>query len=486
MKIARFAWSNYRNLEDGEIVADGRDVVISGRNGVGKSSIASILPFVLFGRITSKSFDERGLTVNNQVPTATVAFDDGQTFSRSVTSDNKYRTFFDGKEISATRFNAQVDRLTNGGGAMLFNPFEFPNMNWKTQRDFLLSTLTDIKGLPSVENLRDNLKTARRQLDELQARMSEIDSQLATMPTGDAAALDEEIAALELDLAKFTAENQLSGGKIELVRREISNLKTSISAKENRTRDLIDERDIMRDQYLNVPKNCPTCGAPLNPERIKKARDSIAEVGLKTSAKIKENQEALAKLREQLSQAKRELEGLSEQSEKPVDTGAVTAELRDLRDRRAKISQRQELISRRETYENRQAKLFSHIRELELQIENVDAQRQKLMRQCEHDVNSRFGYVTFKLFKMLSTSGEIRETCEPMLRGVPYASLSKGEKFKAACDILVTLQTLYKVEMPLMIDDAESYTSNSLIFLPNQKFLFKVTDGDLKVEVRRD
>ena len=486
MKIARFAWSNYRNLEDGEIVADGRDVVISGRNGVGKSSIASILPFVLFGRITSKSFDERGLTVNDQVPTATVTFDDGQTFSRSVTSDNKYRTFFDGKEISATRFNAQVDRLTNGGGAMLFNPFEFPNMNWKTQRDFLLSTLTDIKSLPSIESLRDNLKTARRQLDELQARMSEIDSQLASIPAEDVNALDERIAVLELDLAKVTAENQLSGGKIELAWRVATDLDKHVDVMLKRIDELTRQRDDLRRQYVNVSTTCPTCGAVLKADKVQKARDLIAKAGRKANSQIAQNQAALVQLQAELAAARQEFDALSEQSDKPVDTGVMSAELRDLRNRRARISQRQDLISRRETYENRQSKLFSHIRELEMQIENVDAQRQKLMRQCEHDVNSRFGYVTFKLFKVLSTSGEIRETCEPMLNGVPYASLSKGEKFKAACDILVTLQTLYKVEMPLMIDDAESYTSNSLIFLPNQKFLFKVTDGDLKAEVRRD
>ena len=51
MKITRISWKNFKGLADGEIVAEGRDVIISGRNGAGKSSIAQIIPFVLFGKV---------------------------------------------------------------------------------------------------------------------------------------------------------------------------------------------------------------------------------------------------------------------------------------------------------------------------------------------------------------------------------------------------------------------------------------------------
>ena len=38
MKITRMNWTNFKGLVDGEIVADGCDVIVSGRNGAGKSS----------------------------------------------------------------------------------------------------------------------------------------------------------------------------------------------------------------------------------------------------------------------------------------------------------------------------------------------------------------------------------------------------------------------------------------------------------------
>ena len=52
MKIKTISWTNYKGLTDGEIFAKCGDVVISGRNGAGKSSIASVIPFVLFGKVT--------------------------------------------------------------------------------------------------------------------------------------------------------------------------------------------------------------------------------------------------------------------------------------------------------------------------------------------------------------------------------------------------------------------------------------------------
>ena len=63
--------------------------------------------------------------------------------------------------------------------------------------------------------------------------------------------------------------------------------------------------------------------------------------------------------------------------------------------------------------------------------------------------------------------------------------MSKGEKFKAALDALQTFQNYYGVELPLIIDDAESYTKNNLLTIPNQKIILKVVEGqDLKIETQ--
>ena len=176
MKINRIIWRNFKGLTDGEIVANGQNVTISGRNGAGKSSIASILPFVLYGRVPAKSFDKQGLTVKLQVPTASIEFDT-VTLKRSVTANNQNRTFVDGEEVSATQFAATVMNLTGGAGTLLFNPFEFPNLHWKVQRDFLLKHFAPKENFEDVTPLADELKRLHKDALTLPARIEECQHQ---------------------------------------------------------------------------------------------------------------------------------------------------------------------------------------------------------------------------------------------------------------------------------------------------------------------
>ena len=119
---------------------------------------------------------------------------------------------------------------------------------------------------------------------------------------------------------------------------------------------------------------------------------------------------------------------------------------------------------------------------LEGQLEQAEKFQHEKIRHFETQINGQFEHVRFKLFDRL-IDGTLRDTCEVMLDGVPYSALSKGEKLKAALDIFKALQKHYGVEMPLIIDDAESYTQNSFVDLPNQKFFFRVTDTELVIVV---
>ena len=48
---------------------------------------------------------------------------------------------------------------------------------------------------------------------------------------------------------------------------------------------------------------------------------------------------------------------------------------------------------------------------------------------------------------------------------------------KAALDIVSTLSKFYDIELPIFIDDAESYTSNSMIEVKNQVFRLAAVEG---------
>ncbi len=457
MKINRIIWRNFKGLTDGEIVANGQNVTISGRNGAGKSSIASILPFVLFGRVPAKSFDKQGLTVKLQVPTATIEFDT-VTLKRTVTANNQNRTFVDGEEVSATQFAATVMNLTGGAGTLLFNPFEFPNLHWKVQRDFLLKHFAPKENFEDVTPLADELKRLHKDALTLPARIEECQHQLGGLPTGDIDELQARLNKLNTRLTEIQAE--ISPGKLKFLT--------------ERVRSLEEHRAELLKRYRTTSTTCPTCGAALPKSKVDAARAEIVDEG-------KQVKSDLERLRNELETAQSKA---NFNVDRALEIKSLQAEIRELNSQIAAIKQADKLRDRLTKLTADEKALNARIVELEGKIATAQAQRQQQMTASEDGVNSQFTCVKFKLFTLLK-NGEFRETCEPMIDGIPYSSLSKGEKFKAALDILNALQSKFQRQFPLMIDDAESYTSNSFVELPNQLFLFKVTETDLQVSVNQ-
>ena len=136
----------------------------------------------------------------------------------------------------------------------------------------------------------------------------------------------------------------------------------------------------------------------------------------------------------------------------------------------------------------RETELNQKIADCQKQIDLAEKFIRAKVKLIEDTVNSKFEFVKFKLFETL-INGNIKEICEPMIDGVPYNDgLNRGAKFKAALDILKTLQKFFGVELPIFVDDAESYTSNSFVEIPNQIFLLKVVEGQevLKIVVEKN
>ena len=455
MKINRISWTNFKGLTDGEIVANGQNVTISGRNGAGKSSIASILPFVLFERVPAKSFDKHGLTVKLQVPTATIEFD-SVTLKRSVTANNQNRTFVDGEEVSATQFSATVMNLTGGAGTLLFNPFEFPNLHWKVQRDFLLKHFAPKENFADVTPLTDELKRLHKDALTLPARIEECQHQLDDLPTGDVDELQARLDKLNTRLTEIQAQS--STGKLKFLT--------------ERVRSLEEHRAELLKRYRTTSTTCPTCGAALPKSKVDAARSRIVAEG--------------KRVKSELEKVRNELETAQSKSnfnvENALEIKSLQAEIRTLNEQLAAVKTADKLRRRLQQLTADEKALNARIVELEGKIATAQAQRRRQMTASENGVNSQFACVKFKLFKLLA-NGDSSETCEPMIDGVPYSSLSKGEKFKAALDILNVLQSKFGRQFPLMIDDAESYTSNSFVELPNQLFVFKVTETDLQISV---
>lgn len=553
MKLKRIKWWNYRGLANGEIFADGANVIVRGQNGVGKSSIASIVPFVLFGQ------DAKNIRPYNdgfaqydtgQLHGAEIEFDDGTVFRREIGQQS--RVYINGELKTVRDFDAEVKNKFHGG-ELVMNPFAFGALHWTGQQKILEDiagkiSLEEVLKLPEFEraahwfdkdsvdifttNAKKDLNNLKKQADKIPARIDELDRQLEDIPTDPKVAeeMTAERDALQVEREKIlsagsTAEDELTETKIERAKlltsddplkrmRELEdnrkNIEQRISANERRLEE-------MRQTYKRVsncePKKCPTCGQAISLEKFKEwqkrehdklianaegillEQKQLGKILREIEAKMaaaREKFSADAGRQEKISELDERIKKLTEQV--AAEKTQRTARLGDLNEKISALDKELERMKSADEIRRRLEELRGQEKNLNQQITELEGRlmlaKQIQLRKAEmleEQVNAHFEHVKFKMFEYVKTTGELKPACEATMHGVPYSTLSKGERLKAALDIFRTLQKFFGAEMPLLIDDAESYTQNSFVELPNQIWLFKVTDEPkLIIEVQKE
>ncbi len=107
--------------------------------------------------------------------------------------------------------------------------------------------------------------------------------------------------------------------------------------------------------------------------------------------------------------------------------------------------------------EEKEKELAQQIANVEEQLAEIDKYKATESRMIEESVNSKFKYVTFKLFNQL-LNGSIEDTCEATLNGVPCADISYGQRIRVGLDVINTLSAHYDISTPIFIDNAEGLT----------------------------
>lgn len=574
MRITRISWANFKGLEDSEIKADGNDVTVRGQNGAGKSSIAEVVPFVLFGKVTGtiKRY-ANGLapTEDGLAHGAEIEFDDGTTLRREIkwnSSGNKTFLYINESPAKSEAFKVEVEKLTHGGGVLVFNPFAFSDLKAEERRNLLLKMSgaiddEEIFALPEFEGAKEifdgltastfiartkvDLKNPQAELSGIPHRIAELERRLASLPDDvDAKIFQTQLEDLRRERSKITAdksesekisaelqatreqwtsltlqkpsdvrrEYEMTLERVEELRRQISRQTKTLDAAKARRETLLNEYHSVEE---SKPGTCPTCGQKIPLEQFKAKRDEkllqIVTEGKRYKEEILSGEEALNELNGKLVEAQKKSEQLKSTAERQasaeqkrreqlatleerigdlkrqLETARATEEnnlrvrldeadkkISDVNQRLSEIKAATETKTRIKELRTRQKELNRQITELEGHLRLADSFQQRKIELVEEKISANFEHVRFKLFDYLIGTGELKPKCEAMLNGVPYSALSKGERLKAALDIFKAVQKFYRTEMPLLIDDAESYTANSFVDLPNQLWLFKVSD----------
>ncbi len=458
------------------------------------------------------------------------------TFDKSGNFKATTQNFFiDGVQLKQKEFELEIMKITNGAP---LNPFGFCQMAWKERRKILMKMCPIDNAAVIASNeifqqlnfgnfapdafitaQKEEIKNLRKELIKIPARIDELS--LKKFNTSG----DEEFLKAEID--RTNAELKTAAEKVQSIqkniaerdktRNELFRVKNLIGRLENEIErlkikferanaDVSELRENYKQIFCSKGGVCPTCGQNLPLEKFKEIKDKkIAEI----ETQGKQLKIECEKLASEISAKNNELDNFKHQAEKiqaEIDAAEKSASMDELN---AAIAERDKVISQNTDATNKLArfnqnrddaektqKRIEELKKLEKELNQqvADIERQinlaeKFIRakvkMIEDAVNSKFEFVKFKMFETL-INGTVKEICEPMIDGVPYNDgLNRGARFKAALDILRTLQKFYSIELPIFIDDAESYTSNSFVELPNQIFLLKVSEGNLKIEVEK-
>lgn len=561
MRITRLSWTNYKGLRDGSIEADGANVIVSGQNGVGKSTIAGMFSFILFGLDRGDTLTRyeggRKQADDDLIHAAQVEFDDGTTIRREICNGEPPLMVVNGTPKTVTEFKSDRDKLLCNADKLLFDPFYFHDdkrmgatkekaitnrrdllakiFGGLDEKEFLTPEEEKFLGGEKVrlfiEHAKKRLKKLKEAVEQNKTRIDENELKLDEMP----ADLPKEIARLEGQIAKLQAEKKTLEEErdklnrplptdaakehkrltedldkltadIESLKEDINSLYTTIINLRGETEEIKNE---MRALDNLEPGRCPTCGQVIpqakfeehcNKKRLKltaqgqKVNATYRDTARKYNSKLKDLEERKAQLTvlpEQIGElAKLAQEQVANEEKRKAHLDEVKASIAELE---KEIDAVKELLNdykesgkvgaRIAELQNEQKQLNKELARLETQINQARDIQSRVVQSLEDKINSNFGSVQFKLFNIAATTGEFIPTCEAFMHDVPYSALSKGEKLKCALEVFKVIQAHYGVEMPLIIDDAESYTMNSFVELPNQKWLFKVAETPLEIKI---
>lgn len=258
IKIDEISIKNFKGFEDFTLTLNGRNAVVSGQNGAGKTSLADSFQWLLFGKDSHGSkLNPKPLDQNNQeklglAPTVEAQLIiDGKTITLTRIQEEKWST--KRGELEATRASDTTKYFVDGvpskekewkefisnlGGEqrlqMLSNSAFFMTLNWSKRREILMemSGVTDesiIENNPDLQELQKALgdhsidelkkilagqkKEIKQQIDGIPARIQENTDTIKSIQDriGDVIALEANLGTHKADLEK--AENKLAAIK---------------------------------------------------------------------------------------------------------------------------------------------------------------------------------------------------------------------------------------------------------------------------------
>ncbi|EAF7374378.1 DUF2813 domain-containing protein [Listeria monocytogenes] len=213
-------------------------------------------------------------------------------------------------------------------------------------------------------------------------------------------------------------------------------------------------------------------------EQEKKALEHQLEQAENSTTYI-EKQSELEMIEEKLRDEKGS--SITAVAEIQIKIDKLNAEASDLKADLAKFDSNQKQENRIHELEEEAAEKSAVYNELEKGLYLIEQFNKAKCNLLEDKINSKFKYVSFKLFKT-QINGGIDECCETIYNGVPYNSgLNNAARINGGLDIINALTEHVQVRATIFVDNRESVTE--LIHTESQLVSLIVSESDKNLRV---
>jgi len=486
-------------------------------NGLGKSTIIHAIPWILVGKDAfGKTIDNiypldkektliEGTEPSGELHVTVNGMD--KVFKRTQL-DGKIQYQIDGEEVKAGEYKSVVGMIANEKilPALMIPVYFGDNYKWQEQRDAILNNLKiedtvlqkfefeDVAfeiGKDGVDKIlkkyEDELKTLKTKRDNYTGKR---DYLTETLEGVDIDSSSEElvkqknsklstIKELEKSLDQVTPlkQNALELERvISKIQSEHSNRIESVTLE---IKSLEREKNTVGTEYksktteLNsLTDTCSLCGNKLNEFEMETQKDTIRkaieEIKLRGISK-KEEIESLAAKKLQLESevvAKKELEELKQINEKiesitdKVDYDRIQLEKEELYKLEEQIKSYESIVKSKNDFQEVTKQLREVMEDYDDTEEIIDAIKQYRTDYAQlvaDTLNAKLDKVKIITF-YTQKNGEIKETFEISMDGVPYSSLNTAGKVEAGIELIQLLSEALEVNLPILIDNKESVT----------------------------
>lgn len=376
------------------------------------------------------------------------------------------------QNISTLNLDHKRKRIMEGSAQRMLGEIIKANAEAKTACD---KAVTEAE--QTVEDLQKKVKSFDESINRCNARISELNAEMV-----DGAAKWKLIKARtwewnEDDAFCPTCKQPLPEDQVQKIREESE--KAFLS---NKAEDL----KKLRNDATKIKEDVKACEKEIESYKLEQKTTQTqldkAEAVLKEAQKALEEQvkkenekvtvETLLAEKPEYKQVCDRIEKVEAEQEKPSDEGMseenkkMKADLeKKMKDQEAELdvlharlsvrAQWEKVSEQMKAVENDRKVWQEQLDELDDKIEAVSDYQKMACEAMENIVNKHFKIVKWSMFRR-QLDGTDKPWCECSMDGVPYADLNTAKKINAGLDIARALKEYYQVNVPCVIDNAET------------------------------